>query len=67
MKRKFSKNSFFLPELPIPTLDNLTELEDRFIRILRSDKEKNAVCYRYGDLCSLDTIQVFVAPEKKGN
>ncbi|CAF5138138.1 unnamed protein product, partial [Rotaria magnacalcarata] len=53
-------------ELPIPTLDNLTELEDRLIRVLRSDQGKTTFCFRYGDLCSLDTIQVEVAPDKKG-
>ncbi|CAF0891827.1 unnamed protein product [Rotaria sordida] len=53
-------------ELPIPTLDALNELEDRLIRILRSDQGKTTLCFRYGDLCSLDTIQVNVAPEKKG-
>ncbi|CAF3308914.1 unnamed protein product [Rotaria socialis] len=53
-------------ELPIPTLDNLTELEERLIRILRSDQGKTTFCFRYGDLCSLDTIQVEVAPDKKG-
>lgn len=52
-------------ELPIPTLDTLIDLENRLIRILRSDKENNGLCFRYGDLCSLDTIQVDVAPEKK--
>ncbi|CAF3957253.1 unnamed protein product, partial [Rotaria magnacalcarata] len=52
-------------ELPIPTLDNLTELEDRLIRVLRSDQGKTTFCFRYGDLCSLDTIQVEVAPDKK--
>jgi sorting nexin-8 len=59
--------SFFdILELPIPTLDSINELEDRLIRLLRSDQGKNALCFRYGDLCSLDTIQIDVAPEKKG-
>lgn len=58
---------FCLLELPIPTLDSLNELEDRLIRILRSDQGKTTLFFRYGDLCSLDTIQVEVVPEKKGN
>ncbi len=53
-------------ELPIPTIDSLNDLEDRLIRILRTDQGKNSLCFRYGDLCSLDTIQVDVAAEKKG-
>ncbi len=53
-------------ELPIPTIGTLNELEDRLIRILRSEQGSNELCFRYGDLCSLDTIQVDVAPEKKG-
>ncbi|CAF2591171.1 unnamed protein product [Rotaria sp. Silwood2] len=53
-------------ELPIPTIDPVNELEDRLIRILRSEQGKAIFCFRYGDLCSLDTIQMNVAPEKKG-
>jgi hypothetical protein len=59
-------NKFPLLELPIPTIDSLNDLEDRLIRLLRTDQGKNALCFRYGDLCSLDTIQVEVASEKKG-
>jgi hypothetical protein len=59
-------NKFPLLELPVPTIDSLNDLEDRLIRLLRTDQGKNALCFRYGDLCSLDTIQVEVASEKKG-
>ncbi|CAF3561160.1 unnamed protein product [Rotaria sp. Silwood1] len=52
-------------ELPIPTIETLNELEDRLIRILRSEQRTTTLCFRYGDLCSLDTIQVN-APERKG-
>jgi hypothetical protein len=62
-----TKRKITFLELPIPTIDSLIDLEDRLIRILRSEQGKNALCFRYGDLCSLDTIQVEVAPEKKGN
>jgi hypothetical protein len=61
-----AKHIFPLLELPIPTIDNITEIENRFIRLLRTVQRKNTLCFRYGDLCSLDTIQVEVAPEKKG-
>ena len=53
-------------ELPIPTLGTLNELEDRLIHILRNDQGKATLFFRYSDLCSLDTIQMNVAPEKKG-
>ena len=56
-----------LLELPIPSIDPINDLEDRLIRTLRNDQSKNSLCFRYGDLCSLDTIQVEVAAEKKGN
>ncbi|CAF0924773.1 unnamed protein product [Adineta ricciae] len=52
-------------ELPIPTIDSSKELEDRLLRILRNEQGKHALCFRYGDLCSLDTIQVDLAPDKK--
>ncbi|CAF4506320.1 unnamed protein product [Rotaria sp. Silwood2] len=54
-------------ELPVPKIDNIINLEDRLVRLLRSDKKKTTLCFRYNDLCSLDTIDVDVAPEKKGN
>ncbi|CAF0927168.1 unnamed protein product [Adineta ricciae] len=53
-------------ELPIPTIDSNKELEDRLLRILRNEQGQNALCFRYGDLCSLDTIQVDLVPDKKG-
>jgi hypothetical protein len=60
------KNIIIYLELPIPTIESLNDLEDRLIRILRTEQGKNSLCFRYGDLCSLDTIQVDVVPEKKG-
>lgn len=56
-----------LLELPVPTLDGVNELEDRFIRLLREDQHKSTLFYRYGDLCALDTIQVDLVPEMKGD
>lgn len=53
-------------ELPIPNIDSINELDDRLLRILRSEQSKNALCFRYGELCSLETIQVDIIPEKKG-
>ncbi|CAF3308812.1 unnamed protein product [Rotaria socialis] len=53
-------------ELPIPALDSVTDLEDRLIRLLRNDQKKTTLCFRYNDLCILDTIQVDKVPEKKG-
>lgn len=53
-------------DLPIPTIDDIIELENRLIRLLRSEQGRVSLCFRYGDLCSLDTIQINVAPEKKG-
>jgi hypothetical protein len=60
------KIGLFFVELPIPTLDSVNEIENRLIRLFRTDQGKNSLCFRYGDLCSLDTIQVDVAAEKKG-
>jgi hypothetical protein len=37
------------------------------VRLLRSNQRNSTLCFRYNDLCSLDTIQVDVVPEKKGN
>ncbi|CAF4127150.1 unnamed protein product [Rotaria socialis] len=54
-------------ELPIPALNSVTDLEDRLIRLLRNDQKKTTLCFRYNDLCILDTIQVDKVPEKKGN
>ncbi len=56
-----------MKELPTPTIDSINNLEDRLIRLLRSNQEKSVLCFRYNDLCALDTIQVDVIPEKKGN
>lgn len=47
-------------------MDDIVELENRLIRLLRSEQGKVSLCFRYGDLCALDTIQMNVAPEKKG-
>jgi hypothetical protein len=44
----------------------VNEIENRLIRLFRTDQGKTSLCFRYGDLCSLDTIQVDVAAEKKG-
>jgi len=63
---RYTSYFFLRLELPIPTIGTLNELEDRLIRILRSEQGSNELCFRYGDLCSLDTIQVDVAPDKKG-
>lgn len=56
----------FVLELPIPSLDSLNEIENRLIRIYRTDQGKSSLCYRYGDLCALDTILVDIAAQKKG-
>ena len=53
-------------ELPSPTLDSRTELGDRLVRLLRADQTQTNLCFRYNDLCSLDTIQVDLAAAKKG-
>ncbi|UJR08914.1 hypothetical protein I4U23_013167 [Adineta vaga] len=53
-------------ELPIPTLDSINTLENRLIHLLRNDQRKTTLCFRYNDLCALDTIQVDVVSEKKG-
>ena len=68
-RRRFARISIVNPavsELPVPTIDGLNDLEDRLIRILRSDQQRDALLFRYGDLCALDTIQVDLAPEKRG-
>ncbi|CAF3840896.1 unnamed protein product [Adineta steineri] len=57
-------NNYVNREFPIPTLDTINNLEDRLLRILRSEQGKNELCFRYGDLCSLDTIQVDLAAER---
>lgn len=63
----FEKKDYLVDlDLPVPTIDNITDLENRLIRLLRSEQGKTSLCFRYGDLCSLDTIQINVAPEKKG-
>ncbi|CAF1110489.1 unnamed protein product [Didymodactylos carnosus] len=54
-------------ELPVPIIGDINELGDRFIRLLRDNHSQTILCFRYGDLCSLDTIQVELVPEKKGN
>ncbi|CAF2111609.1 unnamed protein product [Rotaria magnacalcarata] len=59
-------DNYVKQELPIPTLDSVTNLEDRLIRLLRNDQKKTTLCFRYNDLCLLDTIQVDKVPEKKG-
>lgn len=59
-------NNEFLLELPVPNIDPVNDLEDRLIRLLRDDQKKNTLCFRYGDLCALDTIQVDLAPERQG-
>ena len=61
------KHLFIIIELPIPSLDSLNDLEDRLLRIYRTDQGKSSLCYRYGDLCALDTILVYTAAEKKGS
>ncbi len=50
----------------MPTIDNINSLADRLVRLLRSVPRKNTLCFRYNELCLLDTIQVDVVPEKKG-
>lgn len=59
-------NRFLLLELPTPTLDSINSLEDRLIRLIRNDQRSTTLCFRYNDLCALDTVQVSVVPEKKG-
>ncbi|CAF0978841.1 unnamed protein product [Adineta steineri] len=59
-------NNYVNRELPTPTIDNINTLEDRLLRLLRSEQRSSTLCFRYNDLCALDTIQVDVEPEKKG-
>ncbi|CAF0967319.1 unnamed protein product [Adineta ricciae] len=59
-------NNYVNRELPTPTLDSINSLEDRLIRLIRNDQRNTTLCFRYNDLCALDTIQVSVVPEKKG-
>ncbi|CAF4298706.1 unnamed protein product, partial [Didymodactylos carnosus] len=53
-------------ELPIPMIGDINDLGDRFIRLMRDNQCETILCFRYGDLCSLDTIQVELVPDKKG-
>ena len=50
----------------MPTVDAVNDLENRLIRLLRDDQQKNTLFFRYGDLCALETIQVDIAPERQG-
>lgn len=59
--------SCLILELPVPILDSITNLENRLIGLFRAEQQKTTLCFRYNDLCALDTLQVDVAPEKKGN
>lgn len=61
-----STDSLF-EELPIPIIDTINNLEDRLIRLLRNNQAKSTLCFRYNDLCALDTVQIEIVPEKKGN
>ena len=54
-------------ELPTPTFDTIDKLEYRLSNLLQNDRRKSTNYFRYDDLCSLDTIHVEIAPEKKGN
>ncbi|CAF1173442.1 unnamed protein product [Rotaria sordida] len=58
-------NNYVNRELLTPTVEKITDLEDRLIRLLRNDQQKNTLCFHYNDLCVLDTIQVDLVPEKK--
>ena len=60
-----STDSLF-EELPIPIVDTINNLEDRLIRLLRDNQAKSTLCFRYNDLCALDTVQIEIVPEKKG-
>ena len=44
----------------------MSQLEDCLVRLFRNEQRKNVLCFRYNDLCALDTIQVNKVPEKKG-
>ncbi|CAF1157950.1 unnamed protein product [Rotaria sordida] len=58
-------NNYVNRELLTPTVEKITDLEDRLIRLLRNDQQKNTLCFHYNDLCVLNTIQVDLVPEKK--
>lgn len=64
----FASNVFVLrfSEFPIPNVPSIDAIENRFLEILRSEPLVENLCFRYGDLCALDTISVDLVPEKKG-
>ncbi|KAL8593278.1 hypothetical protein ACOMHN_009931 [Nucella lapillus] len=57
--------TFSVQELPKPKLGDLSDLKAASVR-LRREHNPNVLGFSLSDLCSLDSVKVEIAPEKKG-
>lgn len=64
--KKWQRIYFLVEELPIPIIGSIPNLEDRLVRLLRNNQANSTLCFRYNDLCELDTVQLNIIAEKKG-